>query len=91
MFFFLFPFSHPHFSTSGGKSQTLSNVAFGDVFLCSGQSNMAFSPNLAFNATEEIADSINYPNIRMFTGEDVMANSPVRASPAPYVWLLQQL
>ena len=41
---------------------------------------MAFSPNLAFNATEEIADSINYPNIRMFTGETVMADSPVRAS-----------
>jgi len=43
-----------------------------------GQSNMAFSPNLAFNATAEIADSINYPNIRMFTGEDVMANSPAQ-------------
>eukprot|EP00729_Bicosta_minor_P012061 gene12061-11421_t len=64
-------------STSGGKSQTLANVAFGDVFLCSGN-NMAFSPNLAFNATAEIADSINYPNIRMFTGEDVMANSPAQ-------------
>jgi len=63
-------------STSGGKSQTLSNVAFGDVFLCSGQSNMAFSVNLAFNATEEIADSVNYPNIRMFTAENVIGSTP---------------
>ena len=43
-------------STKSGRSQVLSNIAFGDVVLCSGQSNMGFSANLEFNASAEIAD-----------------------------------
>lgn len=63
-------------STSTGRTQKLSNVAFGDVILCSGQSNMAFSVNLAFNATADIADSINYPNLRLFTAANIGASVP---------------
>ena len=48
----------PHTLTiSGGGSAsavTLKNVAFGDVFLCSGQSNMEFSVKGAFNSDAEI-------------------------------------
>jgi sialate O-acetylesterase len=44
----------------------LEHIAFGDVYLCSGQSNMEFSTNDAFNASAEIADSINYPNLRLY-------------------------
>jgi hypothetical protein len=39
------------------QSVTLHNVAFGEVWLCSGQSNMQFTVAGSFNATEEIADS----------------------------------
>ena len=39
-----------------GRSQVISNIAFGGVVLCSGQSNMGFSANLEFNASAEIAD-----------------------------------
>ena len=62
--------------TSSGRSQVITNVAFGDVYLCSGQSNMEFSTNRAFNASSEIADSGHYPNIRLFTVAHAVANSP---------------
>ena len=63
-------------STSSGRSQVITNIAFGDVYLCSGQSNMEFSTNRAFNASAEIADAGMYPNIRMFTVAHAVANSP---------------
>jgi len=48
------------------SSVTLEDVSFGDVLLCSGQSNMQFSVAVANNAAEEIADSIHYPQLRLF-------------------------
>lgn len=62
--------------TSSGRSQVITNIAFGDVYLCSGQSNMEFSTNRAFNASAEIAAAGMYPNIRMFTVAHAVANSP---------------
>ncbi len=41
------------------------NIAFGDVWLCSGQSNMQFQIGGVNNATQERA-AANYPNIRFF-------------------------
>jgi sialate O-acetylesterase len=43
-----------------------SNVLMGDVFLCSGQSNMKFPLKFAFNATQEIESLNDYPNFRFF-------------------------
>ena len=43
----------------------LKDVVFGDVWVCSGQSNMMRTMDLIINATEEIAASVNYTNIRM--------------------------
>ena len=63
-----------NFSTSGRRAQ-LTNIAFGDVYLCSGQSNMEFSLNNAFNASAEIAASGNYPGIRLFTAAHAVADS----------------
>jgi len=52
--------------TDSDSSITLKDVSFGDVVLCSGQSNMAMSVAVSNNASAEIADSINYPQLRMF-------------------------
>lgn len=49
------------------ESITLTDVLVGDVFLCSGQSNMQQTVTQTFNATAEIADSIRYPELRLLT------------------------
>ena len=55
----------------------LQDIAFGDVILCSGQSNMEMTVNATNNATAEIADSINYPLLRMFTSAKVASLTPL--------------
>eukprot|EP00050_Salpingoeca_kvevrii_P022110 m.121236 g.121236 ORF g.121236 m.121236 type:complete len:810 (+) comp9600_c0_seq5:87-2516(+) len=74
--------------SNGSFTRTLTNIAFGDVFLCSGQSNMEFSVNDAFNASAEIADSINYPNLRLFTVAKAVADEPQYdcTSKSNYTW-----
>lgn len=47
------------------NSITLHNILMGDVWICSGQSNMEFHVNGVFNASKEIAQSAN-PDIRHF-------------------------
>merc|ERR1712117_851639 len=44
----------------------LDNVAFGDVWFCSGQSNMNWPMQNIFDAEAEVANSAGYDNIRMF-------------------------
>jgi sialate O-acetylesterase len=46
---------------------TLNDVLFGDVWICSGQSNMHFSVSKMFNASIEIENAYKYPKIRLFT------------------------
>ena len=40
---------------------------FGEVWVASGQSNMAFSVSQAFNASAECAASASFPSLRLFT------------------------
>jgi sialate O-acetylesterase len=54
-------------SHSSGEKALLQNVMFGDVFFCSGQSNMQFTLPSVFNATEEEAKANSYPHIRVMT------------------------
>ena len=50
----------------GTTMLTYRGVAFGDVYLCSGQSNMEANLNFSFGGAEAIAASVNYPNMRLF-------------------------
>jgi len=54
-------------ASSAGDKVTLTNILFGDVWLCGGQSNMQFTVASAFNASEEIQAANGFPNIRVFT------------------------
>ena len=44
----------------------LNNIIFGDIWICSGQSNMVWPMYAMYNGTEQIADSVSYTNIRMY-------------------------
>ncbi len=59
-----------------GKNMVLcENVMVGEVWVCSGQSNMWWTVKLSANSDEEIANA-KYPNIRLFT-------VPQRVEPEP--------
>ncbi len=51
-------------SVDGPQHVVLSDVLVGDVWICSGQSNMEMGIGIAANGPEEIA-AANYPNIRL--------------------------
>ncbi|MBQ6162645.1 MAG: 9-O-acetylesterase [Prevotella sp.] len=50
---------------SDGKMVVLDNVMIGEVWICSGQSNMEMMMNDIKNAKEEIANATNHPNMRL--------------------------
>jgi sialate O-acetylesterase len=56
---------------------TIHDILFGDVWICSGQSNMQMTVSLIFNGTEEIANAGNYPKIRVYTVETTGSPTPV--------------
>jgi len=60
---------------SDGSSIVLKDVLVGDVWICSGQSNMGFLTRQAKNAAQEIADA-NHPNIRLFSFERTVSLEP---------------
>lgn len=59
----------------GANTVTIKNVMFGEVWICSGQSNMAFVLGGADNVAEEIPKA-DYPQIRMFTVSSMQAMEP---------------
>ena len=65
------------------------DVLFGDVFVCSGQSNMAINVNYTLNATAAIKDAAHWPNVRRLTLVGVQGNGslvPDRLSNTSGVW-----
>lgn len=60
---------------SGKNSVTLTNILVGEVWICSGQSNMEWPVRMASNAAQEIAEA-NYPQIRHIKIPNVVASTP---------------
>ena len=61
---------------SAGKKVTLHNVMAGEVWLCSGQSNMEFQLLSSNNAKAEIADCSNHPDIRLLRVKKTISPVP---------------
>ena len=63
----------------GKETFTIKNVLVGEVWICSGQSNMEMPVSgdwaKVLNDSAEVANA-NYPDIRLFQVEKVMANTP---------------
>ena len=66
----------------GSSHIKLENVLLGEVWICSGQSNMDWRANLGIdNKDEEIANA-NYPKIRIFSIPRIGADTPQRNTSA---------
>ena len=66
---------------SGRRKITLSDVLCGDLWLCSGQSNMEFTVAQGNDARAELADSANQPLIRLFRSDRLIALEPKEDCP----------
>lgn len=76
----------PFAMTIQGKNKIeLENILIGDVWVCSGQSNMEMSVANSNNADAEIATA-NYDNIRLFTVSRKISSSPL-ADTEESTWL----
>ena len=80
-------------TVSGKNTLTLRNVAVGDVYLCSGQSNMEFSlqswspPESAVGrAARAEVDAANYPDIRLLTIPHAIKAQPQSEAATPLNW-----
>ncbi len=73
--------------TGSGRAQSASDVLVGDIFLCSGQSNMEFPVDRTGDAYSEIATSTN-PRIRMVTVEHAASPTPLAEFTRPLEWQL---
>lgn len=62
-------------SAANGAMQQIDDVLIGDVWLCSGQSNMELQVHRTLDSRSEIADA-DHPSIRMF-------KVPAQSSPTP--------
>ena len=70
------PAGGPHeLSISAERRITFSNVMIGEVWICSGQSNMTWTVKNSANPDEEIA-AADHPNIRLFTVPRQVSGQP---------------
>jgi sialate O-acetylesterase len=63
-------------SIKGNEVIVLKNVMIGEVWICSGQSNMEWSADLKINNAEEEVKNANYPNIRFFHVKKLGSTTP---------------
>jgi sialate O-acetylesterase len=66
----------PHtLKVSGKNSISINNVLLGDVWVCSGQSNMEFPLRASFQSQKDMTNAAN-PRIRLFTVPKLKKNEP---------------
>ncbi len=76
------PYGGPYEMTIKGKNTiTLRNILIGDIWVCSGQSNMEWNVASSNNAQTEMINA-NYPRIRLLTVNKSMSNVPLQEANA---------
>ena len=65
---------------NGTNEIIFEDILIGDVWVCSGQSNMQWPVSKSINAEEEI-ENANYPNIRLFEVPRTVSNTPLEKIP----------
>ena len=68
-----------------GETVTFSDVLFGDVWICSGQSNMEMNYGWGLTRGKEDMETNNIPNVRLFIVQNATDAVP-RKDVAPAVW-----
>ena len=63
-------------SITGSEEVILRNVMIGEVWICSGQSNMEWNADLKINNAEEEVRNANHPNIRLFHVKKLGSETP---------------
>jgi sialate O-acetylesterase len=63
-------------SVNGRENIVLKNVMIGEVWICSGQSNMEWSADSKINNSEEEVKNANQPDIRLFHVKKLGSESP---------------
>ncbi|WOF41981.1 9-O-acetylesterase [Sphingopyxis indica] len=71
--------------SSSGKEQQLEDIMVGDVWLCSGQSNMEFTLRYATNAAFEVPYS-THPNLRLLNVPRQSSTTPRQRFSSPAAW-----
>jgi len=65
---------------------TISNILVGDVWVCSGQSNMEMRMRELDNPQPDIDDAVNYPNVRTMYVNNAESNVPLNDLRAVRNW-----
>jgi sialate O-acetylesterase len=66
-------------SANENREIKITDILIGDVWLCSGQSNMHFQMKSVENAPQEIV-AMNFPKVRFFTMKQTVGQEPSRES-----------
>ncbi|XP_053396074.1 sialate O-acetylesterase-like [Mercenaria mercenaria] len=66
---------------------SFADVMFGDVWMCSGQSNMQFKMREVYDSAHEIDDSIQYRDIRMIFSDFVKSSVPLDDVSIRHPWV----
>lgn len=72
-------------ATTGPRTQTVGDVLIGDVWLCSGQSNMAWPVSASFNGQTEVNNAKD-ADVRILTIQNDVATSPQLDFKRPVEW-----
>jgi len=75
--------------TSGSRKITLKNLLVGDVWVCSGQSNMEYKMEAVNDSAAAIA-AADHPNIRLLTNPDTHSSTPWTELPLRARWSVCQ-